>query len=51
MVGDIQINIDYDKFKVDARWDGLKGYIAYCKMNKDLIIENYKHLWQIENAF
>ena len=49
--GDIKVTIDYDKFKADAKWDGLKGYITNCNLSKEEIIENYKHLWQIEKAF
>jgi transposase len=49
--GDIQVFIDYEKFKADGRWDGLKGYLTNSPLNKEFIIENYKHLWQIEKAF
>jgi transposase len=49
--GKIRITIDYDRFKADSKWDGLKGYITNCKLPKEEVIENYKHLWQIEKAF
>jgi transposase len=49
--GEINVTIDRDKFKQDAKWDGLKGYITNAKFNKDEILENYAHLWQIEKAF
>lgn len=49
--GNVSININYEKFKEDARWDGLKGYITSTKFSADEVIENYKHLWQIEKAF
>ena len=49
--GDITISIDKEKYKADARWDGLKGYITNTQLAKDEIIENYNHLWQIEKAF
>jgi transposase len=51
MEGDVSIKIDYEKYKADSRWDGLKGYITNSKLTSDEIIENYKHLWQIEKAF
>ena len=51
MEGDIKISIDTDKYKADANWDGLKGYLTNTQLPKDEIIENYKHLWQIEKAF
>lgn len=49
--GEISVAINYDKLKQDSRWDGLKGYLTNAKMNKNQVIENYQHLWQIENAF
>jgi hypothetical protein len=49
--GDITISIDRQKYKADAKWDGLKGYCTNTKLTKDEIIENYSHLWQIEKAF
>ncbi len=49
--GEIKVVIDKTKFKQDAKWDGLKGYITNTKLSKDEIIENYNHLWQIEKAF
>ena len=49
--GEITVAIDTEKLQQDTRWDGLKGYITNAKLNKDQIIENYHHLWQIEKAF
>jgi transposase len=49
--GQINVSIDYDKYKADACWDGLKGYITNSPMNNDEIIDNYNQLWQIEKAF
>jgi transposase len=49
--GEINISIDYQKYKADAQWDGLKGYITNSHLSKDEVIENYNHLWQIEKAF
>ncbi len=49
--GELIISIDYEKFRADERWDGLKGYVTNSKLSKEAIIENYKHLWQIEKAF
>lgn len=43
--------IDYEKYKIDSKWDGLKGYLTNTQMGKDEVIENYKHLWMIEKAF
>ncbi len=49
--GKLSITIDYDKFKEDEQWDGLKGYITNTGLTKDEIIENYGELWKIEKAF
>lgn len=49
--GEVTISIDKEKYKADAKWDGLKGYSTNTKLTKDLIIESYNHLWQIEKAF
>lgn len=51
MKGEINIEIDYDKYKQDAQWDGLKGYLSNSKLKPEKIIENYNQLWQIERAF
>lgn len=49
--GDVTISIDYDKWKDDAKWDGLKGYITNTKLTQDQVIEQYGNLWKIEKAF
>jgi transposase len=49
--GDLVISIDYKKYKEDARWDGLKGYITNSTLTNDEVLENYNQLWQIEKAF
>ena len=49
--GDITIDIDYDKFKKDNVWDGLKGYITNTALTSKEVIENYNNLWHIEKAF
>ena len=49
--GEINVTIDKEKYEQDAKWDGLKGYITNASLNKDEVIDNYKHLWKIERAF
>jgi transposase len=49
--GDVKISIDYEKYKKDQEWDGLKGYLTNVELSKEQIIENYGHLWKIEKAF
>lgn len=49
--GEIKVVLDEEKYKQDAKWDGLKGYLTNAKLNKNKVLENYNHLWQIEKAF
>jgi len=51
MTGDIEIKIDYEKFELDGKWDGLKGYVTNTKLSSDEIIKHYSNLWKIEKAF
>ena len=49
--GKIEVEIDEEKVKEDQKWDGLKGYITNTRLSPKSIVENYRHLWQIEKAF
>lgn len=49
--GELAVKIDYEKFKADQVWDGLKGYITNTILTSQQIIENYNNLWHIEKAF
>lgn len=49
--GTINIEIDYQKFEDDQKWDGLKGYITNTTFTGKEVIENYQNLWLIERAF
>lgn len=49
--GKITILIDYEKYKDDAKWNGLKGYLTNTDLSKDEVIEQYRQLWHIENTF
>jgi transposase len=51
MSGRVEIEIDYDKYEQDSKWDGLKGYLSNTKLSSKEIIENYGKLWFIERAF
>jgi len=51
LTGEVQVEIDYDKYDADQRWDGLKGYITNTSLRPKQIIENYNNLWMIEKAF
>ena len=49
--GEVNITIDYEKYKADSIWDGLKGYVTNTNLSKNKVIENYSQLWQVEKAF
>ena len=49
--GKVSISIDYEKYKDDSKWDGLKGYLTNTGLSKDEVITNYGQLWKIEKAF
>lgn len=49
--GELTVAIDYNKFKQDKSWDGLKGYVTNTTLSNKQVIENYKNLWHIEKAF
>ena len=51
MEGEVSVVIDQEKAEQEARWDGLKGYLTNSSLQKEEILENYRHLWQIEKAF
>ncbi len=51
MKGQVEIEIDYDKYNADKRWGGLKGYITNTALSPSTILEQYKNLWHIEKAF
>ncbi|MEO1254218.1 MAG: IS1634 family transposase [Bacteroidota bacterium] len=51
MKGEVDISIDYEKYKLDAQWDGLKGYYTNIQQPSREIIDRYNELWMIEKAF
>jgi transposase len=51
LTGEVQVEIDLEKFQADAAWDGLKGYVTNSKLPATEIIDHYRQLWQIERAF
>lgn len=51
LIGEITVEIDYDKFNNDKVWDGLKGYLTNTRICDNDVVENYKNLWHIEKAF
>jgi len=48
---DVMVSIDEDKIAYDARWDGLKSYIANTDLPASEVIEQYHGLWVVERAF
>jgi len=51
LTGEVKVSIDYEKYKADGYWDGLKGYITNSILSVEEVLENYNDLWQIEKAF
>lgn len=51
LTGEVSIEIDYEKYRNDNKWDGLKGYITNTKLSDQEVLDNYKNLWHIEKAF
>lgn len=51
MEGEVNISIDVEKYEIDTRWDGIKGYILNAKLDNQMILQNYRDLWHIEKAF
>lgn len=51
LTGEVLIEIDYEKYSNDNKWDGLKGYVTNTKLTDQQVLDNYKNLWHIEKAF
>jgi transposase len=49
--GELEIEIDYQKFDKDRNWDGLKGYLTNTNLTGTQVIDSYNNLWKIEKAF
>jgi transposase len=45
------VDIDDDKVKKDAQWDGIHGLFSNAKMTPQEIQEYYRQLWTIEETF
>lgn len=48
---EVNIQINYEKVKEDAQWDGLKGYSTNTLLPAQTIYDEYRELWQVERAF
>lgn len=48
---EIAVEIDYQAFRTDNKWNGLKGYVTNSDLSELEIMAHYKHLWTIEKAF
>lgn len=51
LIGEVTVELNKEKIQADEKWDGLKGYVTNAQLKSEEIIENYRHLWQIEKAF
>jgi transposase len=48
---DVTVQINYEKIKEEAQWDGLKGYLTNTLLSGEKTYEEYNGLWQVERAF
>jgi len=53
ITGESSININEEKIKEDAKWDGLKGLIVdkHNNLRNEEILQQYSNLWQVEESF
>jgi len=49
--GKVTIELDDSKITEAAKWDGLKGYLTNTKLSASEVVENYRQLWHVEQAF
>lgn len=49
--GEMKVEINYDKFLADAKWDGLKGYNTNTELAAKEVLSAYSNLWTVEKAF
>lgn len=49
--GGAKISIDLEKFNLDQKWDGLKGYRTNTDLDKEEVIKQYHQLWAVEKTF
>lgn len=48
---DVMVNINEDKIKEDAKWDGLKSYVTNTDLPPEEVVKQYHGLWVVERAF
>ena len=49
--GKTQAIINHQKIEDDSAWDGIQGLITNSNLSSSEVIERYRGLWQIEEAF
>jgi len=49
--GETKVEIDYDKYLSDSKWDGLKGFNTNTNLTSKEVIAAYGNLWTVEKAF
>jgi len=49
--GETKVEIDYDKYLSDSKWDGLKGFNTNTNLTSKEVIVAYGNLWTVEKAF
>lgn len=52
VTGESSIQLNVEKIEMASRWDGFHGVITTVKhLSAHEILKQYKHLWEVENAF
>lgn len=51
LTSETTVEVDYNAFYSDSKWDGLKGYVTNTSLNPTEVIGHYSNLWQVEKAF
>lgn len=49
--GETKVTVDYEAYKADRVWDGLKGYVTNTALGMEEVIGSYSSLWRVEKAF
>lgn len=49
--GETKVTVDYEAYKADRVWDGLKGYVTNTALGIEEVIGSYSSLWRVEKAF
>ena len=49
--GEISVEIDYEKYDNDGRWDGIKGYLTNTRLSDEEVMENTEIFGRLKKLF